>query len=278
MTPRPLAFESLEDRRLLYSVSPFGGFASPEITYSFPPAGAAFSRNTTVEVSRMWKDCVREALENIQEAANEAGIPLSFREVADDGSPHAPFRGADGRVHGTAAQGHPGYGDMRFAEIDGKVAGSTLDLAWYSWMPSDSSAAGGNSMVSLKHTKLASVMADHHQMDHFTTFLCLKMLGVGHSTVPGAVMNRIFAENHELAPDDLAALAALYGTASPPTAAPAAASPESPTAVPGVPTPAQGPQDGQERREERREARQETRREHRDHVREMVFSLFGTLP
>jgi hypothetical protein len=205
-----LHLEQLEPRLPTYALAPFGGFDDPHVTVSFAPAGTLWGKSgLTAEVSAMWRACVIEALEK-WDAASEA---LEIEVVEDDGSPRGVVRNPDGTIN--PAQSDSRYGDIRIAEAGSTWDdGSTLDLAWYSWMPSDGWNGGGDSWVDLDHPKLAPAMADHHAMDHFSLFITGRMLGLKLSPNRDAVMNTIFGTNsspHELTADDIAGIQALYG-------------------------------------------------------------------
>ena len=195
-----LHFEQLEPRL------PCRGFADPHVTLSFAPEGTQWGANgMTAEVSTMWQACVLEALEQW-----DAVSGLEIEIVADDGSPRQ-VRAPDGRVY--AAQGEAGFGDLRIgAAGEGWDDSSTLDAAWYAFMPS-STAGGGDHWIDLDHPRVQRIMENHEDMHRFSLHLTGRMLGLPafHRAAPGSLMASGVSGAHELTAADIAAIQSLYG-------------------------------------------------------------------
>lgn len=194
-----LQFEQLEPRL------PCRGFADSHVTVSFAPDCTMWGANgMTAEVSTMWRECVLEALEEWDRVSG-----LTIELVDDDGSARQ-VRDDNGRVY--AAQGEAGFGDLRIAAAgEGWNDGSTLDLAWYSFMPSGT-AGGGDQWIDLDHPRVQAIMDDHEDMHRFSLHLTGRMLGLPafHRAPAGSLMASGFS-THELTEADIAAVQALYG-------------------------------------------------------------------
>ena len=250
----PLAFEQLEPR-----FAP-GGFADPHVTISFAPEGTQWSNNgTTAEVSAMWRGCILEAA---AEYGRVSG--LSFELVPDDGTARLP-RAPDGRAY--QAQGEESFGDIRIgAAGDGWNDGSTLDLGWYQFMPSNA-AGGGDQWIDLDHPRTLAILADHEAMHRFSLFVVGNMLGLPafHRAPAGSLMRTPFSGPHELTAGDITGIQAMYGEPE-----------ESAVVSEQLTAAALRDEDGRdERRDGRREERRDDHHDHRAAVRYAAFTIMG---
>jgi hypothetical protein len=183
----------LESRRLLYNLSG-SSWADTDLTYSFMPDGTLLKDRVSTLYAHMdaqhsrdaWQGEFRRAL-----AEWASHSPLTFTEVADDGSP----QGTAG-----AAQGDARFGDIRIGAMDMEV----LALAWY---PS-TTTRGGDITFSTRHPFSIGTPFDLfslalHESGH--------SLGLKHSDDVTAAMSttstRVLTG---LTADDIAGIQAIY--------------------------------------------------------------------
>jgi hypothetical protein len=126
----------LESRRFLYNLAGTE-WADTNLTYSFMPDGTLLKDRVSTLYAHMDAQHSRDAWQGefrlaLAEWASHS--PLTFTEVADDGSP----QGTAG-----AAQGDARFGDIRIGAMDMEV----LALAWY---PS-TTTRGGDITFSTRH-------------------------------------------------------------------------------------------------------------------------------
>ncbi len=180
---------------------------STTISYSFLPDGTLADNGTPSSLFAMldaiapravWQAEFLRAMKSWSDAAPR----LHFYPVADSGAPS----GSPGPV-----QGNPNFGDIRFGAA---VEGAGVGNGYY---PSIASTLGGDVFLNAQYASsfhvgsmidLYSVVL--HEIGH--------ALGLAHSTDPTAVMYPVMTSVFTgLAPDDVAAILQLYGTAPPPT-------------------------------------------------------------
>jgi hypothetical protein len=127
----------LESRRLLYNLSG-SSWADTDLTYSFMPDGttlgdgrtsALFAHLDSQHARDAWQGEFRRAL---TEWASHS--PLTFTEVADDGSPQG--------ITGLA------QGDARFGDI--RIGAAYYEVLAFAWYPS-ATTRGGDIQLSTKH-------------------------------------------------------------------------------------------------------------------------------
>jgi hypothetical protein len=187
----------LESRRFLYNLAGTE-WADTNLTYSFMPDGTLLKDRVSTLYAHMdaqhsrdaWQGEFRRAL-----AEWASHSPLTFTEVADDGSP----QGTAG-----AAQGDARFGDIRIGAMDMEV----LALAWY---PS-TTTRGGDITFSTRHPFNIGSPFDLfslalHESGH--------SLGLKHSDDVTAAMSttstRVLTG---LTPDDIAGIQAIYPEAT----------------------------------------------------------------
>ena len=178
-------------------------WANPNITYSFMPDGTVIgmSSSPTLSLSNLFAAYAAYALKEWQDQFRRALVcwsqvtPLSFTEVADDGSP----MGSPG-----PAQGNPKFGDIRLGAYP-----STSSALAYSYYPYQSTTKGGDIILNSRTTYKIGAVTDLfsvllHEVGH--------ALGLGHSAVYGSVMGSSVTQVFTgLGPDDIAGIQAIYG-------------------------------------------------------------------
>jgi hypothetical protein len=187
----------LESRRLLYNLAG-SEWADTNLTYSFMPDGTLLKDRVSTLYAHMdaqhsrdaWQGEFRRAL-----AEWASHSPLTFTEVADDGSP----QGTAG-----AAQGDARFGDIR-------IGAASYEVLAFAWYPS-STTRGGDITFSTRHPFSIGSPFDLfslalHESGH--------SLGLKHSDDTTAAMSttstRVLTG---LAPDDIAGIQAIYPEAT----------------------------------------------------------------